>query len=240
MSAATSAPLLENAASLANADPFGIGIDIDLFGDAPLDLTQDAATEPYDDSGTDAAFARNVLRFWVNHMRNLPDNAPLVELLGLNKHTLEMLMEEIITAGMRQGIGEALNHALHQEDHPTSYTDNEIDSQVSRALTVLGDFIAWLGFQNMAETQRPESRINKGRKIFAKPEKQAISWGASKRLTKLSLTPTNNTAFYVYDWLVGLNALILQNAGHSAGGEIDAEQRKQLGTILQVFKPVTK
>lgn len=233
-------PVLENAPALANADPFGIALDIDLFGDTAIDLTQDIIPETLSEADANDAFARQVLRFWINHMRNLPDNAPLVELLGLNKPTLEMLMEEIITAGMRQGIREALHNALNQEDHPGAYSDNEIDSQVSRALTVLGDFVAWLGFQKLPEAQRPDSRINRGHKIFAKPEKQAISWGASKRLTKLSLTPTNNTAFYVYDWLVGLNALILQNAGHSAGGELDAEQRKQLGGILQIFKPAVK
>lgn len=232
--------VLENTPLMASADPFGIAMDIDLFGETAIDLTQNDIPDSLSEADTNGAFARQVLRFWINHMRNLPDNAPLVELLSLNKQTLEMLMEEIITAGMRQGISEALYNALNQDDHPGAYSDNEIDSQVSRALTVLGDFIAWLGFQNLPEQQRPDSRINRGRKIFAKPEKQAISWGASKRLTKLSLTPTNNTAFYVYDWLVGLNALILQNAGHSAGGELDAEQRKQLGGILQIFKPAAK
>ncbi|MCW2483110.1 virulence factor SrfC family protein, partial [Candidatus Symbiopectobacterium sp. NZEC135] len=223
--------------AMTNADPFGIAMDIDLFSDAPLDVTQTDESHAQSDVDTNAVFARQVLRFWINHMRNLPDNAPLVELLGLGKPTLEMLMEEVITAGLRQGINQALHAALNQDDHPSAYTDNEIDSQVSRALTVLGDYIAWLGFQKMPEEQRPESRINRGRKIFAKPEKQAVSWGTAKRLTKLSLTPTNNTAFYVYDWLIGLNTLILQNAGHSAGGELDTEQRKQLGAILQIFKP---
>ncbi|MFT8210036.1 MAG: putative virulence factor [Symbiopectobacterium sp.] len=229
-------PVLESA-TVTNADPFGIGMDIDLFSDAPLDIAHDDAAQTRSDVDINTVFARQVLRFWINHMRNLPDNAPLVELLGLGKPTLEMLMEEIITAGLRQGISQVLHATLNQDDHPSAYSDNEIDSQVSRALTVLGDFVAWLGFQNLPENQRPESRINRGRKIFAKPEKQAISWGAAKRLTKLSLTPTNNTAFYVYDWLVGLNTLILQNAGHSAGGELYAEQRKQLGAILQIFKP---
>lgn len=237
------APRYENASApeRADFDPFGIGVDIDLFSDEPVDAMPHVAVEAYDETNADVAFARQVLRYWINHLRNLPDNAPLVELLGLSKPTLEMLMEEIITAALRQGIGEALMTTLNNHhDHPGAYTDNEIDGQLSRALTVLGDFVAWLGFQQVEEEQRPASRINRGRKIFAKAEKQAVSWGASRRLTKLSLTPTNNTAFYVYDWLVGLNALILQNAGYSAGGEIDAEQRQRLGDILQSFKPALR
>ncbi len=38
---------------------------------------------------------------------------------------------------------------------------------MTKALTVLGDFIAWLGFPQIDETLRPDSRINRGHKIFA-------------------------------------------------------------------------
>ncbi|MGL9735615.1 MAG: hypothetical protein ACR5LF_08035 [Symbiopectobacterium sp.] len=58
--------------------------------------------------------------------------------------------------------------------------------------------------------------------------------GQRQAIDQVVVTPTNNTAFYMYDCLVGLNTLILQNAWHSAGGELDAEQRKQLGAILQI------
>lgn len=115
-------PALDNSSAIINADPFGIGIgmDIDLFSDAPLDVEQSDDAQTPSDVDTNAVFARQVLRFWINHMRNLPDNAPLVELLRLNKPTLEMLMEEVITAGLRQGINQALHATLNQDDHPSA------------------------------------------------------------------------------------------------------------------------
>lgn len=60
--------------------------------------------------------------------------------------------------------------------------------------------------------------------------------GASQRLTKLALTPTNNTAFYIYDWLVGLGEIIIQNEGYSASSEMTAQQREQLAAISMLFQ----
>ncbi|WP_235421333.1 virulence factor SrfC family protein, partial [Erwinia oleae] len=105
------------------------------------------------------------------------------------------------------------------------------DRQVSRALSVLGDFVAWLGFQHLPEAQRPESKINRGQKIFAKPE---AGPAPGERLTRLALKPNNHAAFYIYDWLVGLNEMILQNAGWSAAREIDSAHRAELAAILKL------
>jgi len=83
------------------------------------------------------------------------------------------------------------------------------------------------------EAQRPESKINRGQKIFARPETQAASLGPTQRLTRLSLKPNNYAAWYIYDWLIALNETILLNAGYSAAREIDGEHRAQLAAILK-------
>lgn len=225
---------------LTGNDPFGVGIEIDLFADEPIDVDQSASPVQEMDHGYEAEYAHNVYRYWINHLRSLPENGPLVELLGVTKATIEMLVEELITASIRMKIEETLIGMLVDTEQLGVHRETKADRQVSRVLTVLGDFVAWLGFQQMDETLRPASRINRGHKIFAKPEKQAVNWGASQRLTKISLTPTNNTAFYIYDWLVGLNEMIIQNTGYSAGREVSAEQREQLGVILNLIKPVAK
>jgi len=101
---------------------------------------------------------------------------------------------------------------------------------------VLGDFVAWLGFQQLPEAQRPDSRINRGQKIFAKPEAQTVNLGPGQRLTRLALKPNNHAAFYIYDWLVGLNEMIVQNAGYAASREISQEQREKLAQILKLIR----
>jgi hypothetical protein len=56
------------------------------------------------------------------------------------------------------------------------------------------------------------------------------------RLTRLALKPNNHAAFYIYDWLVGLNEMIVQNAGYAASREISPEQREKLAQILKLIR----
>jgi len=226
-------PTPKNAgAAPAITETFGIGISIDLFSDEPLDTPLDDES-PAATPMADTDFARQTQHYWINHLRGLPDNAPLVNLLGIGKPGVEMLVEEVITAGIRMDVAAMLSHVLEETQPSSSANENQADRQVSRVLTVMGDFVAWLGFLHIEESQRPDSRINRGHKIFAKPPK---NWSTSQRLTKLTLTPANNTAFYIYDWLVALNDVIIQNAGYSAGREISPAQREKLGEILQQIR----
>jgi hypothetical protein len=190
---------------------FGIGIEFDLFAETP---------SPQQNGDND--LARQIQGYWINHLRGLADNHKLRELMGTGKPTLEVLAEELITASFRLDIGTVLRDALA--------TSNGVDQQATQVLALLGDFVAWLGFQHQDEADRPASRIHPGRAIFAKPP------ALTARLTQLSDTPTNNAASYIYDWLVGLNSLIMQNAGYSAGHEISAEQRAELGEILSLIE----
>ncbi|ACZ76904.1 Virulence effector, SrfC [Dickeya parazeae Ech586] len=232
---------------MASYEPFGVGLDIDLFGDdseqaeseekptpaVPVQTEEDQA----ENHSYEAEFARNLYRYWINHLRNLPENVAIIELLGINRPTIEMLVEELITASIRLKLEDELQIMLVDSGQLGINRESKADRQVSRALNVLGDFVAWLGFQQISESLRPDSRVNKGNKIFAKPEKQVANFGASRRLTKLSVTPVNNTAYYIYDWLIGLNEMIIQNAGYAAGRDIKPKQRERLGTILSLIKP---
>lgn len=217
-------------------DPFSIGIDIDLFSDSSLSSEQPTATAMLSGEDEEAGYAANVHRYWVNHLRRLPDNGPLIELLGITKPTIELLVAELITASIRLDVAGQLVKILADNEQVSLHRDSKADRQVSRALTVLGDFVAWLGFLQISETQRPDSRINRGYKIFARIPTSASPVGASQRLTKLAPTPTNNTAFYIYDWLVGLGEMIIHNEGYSASSEISEQHREQLAAIFLLVK----
>lgn len=106
------------------------------------------------------------------------------------------------------------------------------DRQISQALALLGDFVAWLGFQRRDAATRPESRVNPGQPIFTPPP--AVDWSGQQRLTRLAPTPTKNTAFYIYDWLIGLQTLLAENAAmDSALGEA---QRAELAEIVAALR----
>ncbi|XBS71900.1 virulence factor SrfC family protein [Acerihabitans sp. KWT182] len=168
----------------------------------------------------------------MHHLRNLPQDQGLLDLLGVEKATLTLLAEELIVASARLDIAGQLCARLQEMPAPALARESRADRQVAKALTVLGDFIAWLGFQQAGDAKRPDSRINPGHKIFARPEKQAVSWNNSRRLTKLAPTPANTAAFYIYDWLVGLREMIIQNQGFAGDGELTEEQQARLASIL--------
>lgn len=221
----------ENALPIMNGDPFGIEMNIDLVADAvsePSTIEQQTLPE--------GNFATQAYQYWVNHLRNLSENGALLTLLGVAKPELELLLQELITGSVRMEIPRSLSQTLFNTE--LAGVDNQMlaDRQVSRVLGVLGDFVAWLGFHNVSDAQKPDSRVNRGQKIFAKPPAMnAAGWGKSQRLTKLSAAPSNNTGFYIYDWLVGLSEMVIQNQGYSAAHELSQQQEMQLRKIVEAL-----
>ncbi len=196
-------------------------VEIDLFDEG--DMACVAAIGQNNDS-----FAQRVFADWINHLRSLPDNNQLLTLLGVGKQHLEMLVDALITAACRLEIAESLERALTAGALP----EQAEDRQVSQALAILGDFVTWLGFQQREPRLRPASRINHGHPIFTPPPQPAVDWSSQQRLTKLAPTPARNTAFYIYDWLVGLQALLAENVATGAEGTIDEAAHRALAAIV--------
>lgn len=202
---------------LPSDDP--LAIDLDLFDDKrdrPLPV----------EGGAD--FAQQVQQLWISQLRGLENNCALLSLLAVEPATLATLADELITASFRLDLWQRLEAALAETEHLASHRGNLIERQIACTLTLLGDFIAWLGFQSLPMEQRPESRINPGHKIFTKPTQQADA-----RLTQLPSEPVNNSALYIYDWLVGLHTLIGENAGYGCAQTLNEQQRSELGQIVQ-------
>ncbi len=207
---------------------FGIGFEFDLFKDEPV-----AAAEPRSAGGQrDQQFPQQVFALWLEHLRQLPESRSLLALLNVDKPTMEMLVEELITASFRLKVLSKLQSALNEPDAQASAHEARTDRQVSRAMTVLGDFVAWLGFLQRPESERPESRVNRGQTIFARPPAPSVSFSPGQRLTRLSAAPANHTAYYIYDWLVGLNSVIVENNGYTGGGDLPANARQMLAILL--------
>ena len=216
------------------ASHFGIGFEFDLFSNQPEPTLAGENEELTLDN--DSLFAHNVQRYWIHHLRSLPDNNGLLSLLGVSKSTLQMLVEELITASFRLDVAGNLLRTLTEHEAANAPREGKVDRQVSRALTVLGDFVAWLGFLQREVSQRPDSRVNRGEKIFAQPQTPAVTFGSAQRLTRLSPAPANTTAFYIYDWLVGLNSLIVENNGCAGGSEIADSARRPLQQALKLIQ----
>ncbi|MGO2370308.1 MAG: virulence factor SrfC family protein [Serratia sp. (in: enterobacteria)] len=210
-------------APVTSASPFDE--EIDLFGDGNI-----PPAAPTELSGS--PFAQRVFADWVNHLRTLPDNPQLRILLGVGKQHLEILVDALITAACRLGIAESLERALSAGSLP----EQGEDRQVSQALAILGDFVTWLGFQQREAALRPVSRINHGQPIFSPPPQPAVNWGSQQRLAKLAPTPARNTAFYIYDWLIGLQTLLAENGVAEAKGPLGETSHATLATIVAALR----
>ncbi|MBS3892687.1 virulence factor SrfC family protein [Serratia marcescens] len=206
------------------ATPAPFGLDIDLFGAPETPASGEPPASP---------FAARVFADWINHLRSLPDNRRLLDLLGVDKPHLELLVDALIGAACRQRLDDELERALCAGGLP----EQGEDRQISQALALLGDFVAWLGFQRRDAATRPESRVNPGQPIFTPPPQPAVDWSGQQRLTRLAPTPTKNTAFYIYDWLIGLQTLLAENAAQAQPALAD-EQRGALTAIVAALRAV--
>jgi hypothetical protein len=83
----------------------------------------------------------------------------------------------------------------------------------------------------MPVEKRPDSRVNKGQKLFAPPTRVAHG-----QLPMIGNEPIDHTKIYMGDWLVGFAQLILENAGHDGGREIKPEQNAELGALIEKLK----
>ncbi len=209
-------------------DPFGLGEGLDLFGDS---AAKPEGTQKPIPTGSDARFAKLVLSAWFEHLRSVPSDEQLLTYFGLQKAVAEMLCDEVLTAGARVDLQEQLFKVVSRTEQVGTKRDKLVDRQVLAAKTVLADFIAWLGYIDRPLDTRPESRVNKGQKLFAPPTR--IGQG---QLPAIGNEAIDHTRIYMGDWLVGLAQLIVENAGHDGGREIKPEQNAELGAMIAKFK----
>jgi len=208
----------------------------DLFGEVlppkPVNLNtgrSSAASLPH--TGSDTQFAQAVLREWISHLRHLPENQPLMTFLGFEQASIEALIDELIIAASRLGIQTELLRTLTGSEQTGTRREQLVGRQVLNAQTVLGNFIAWLGFTEQSGQPRPSSRVAPGTRLFQAPPPLADG-----ELPQLPEKPVDYSRQYIGDWLVGLAQLAEDNAGHSAGLEISAQQNQALIEVLDSFQ----
>lgn len=108
------------------------------------------------------------------------------------------------------------------------------DRQISRALAILGDFVALARLPAARCGNAPrEPRQSRPADLYP----TAAAGGGLEppaAVNRLAPTPTKNTAFYIYDWLIGLQTLLAENAAtESALGEA---QRAALEGIVATLR----
>lgn len=230
-------------------DPFAsdnsFGDGIDLFADAPMTFDETESENKGQDvteaaiADQDKLFTESLMSEWFAHLRQLPEDMALLQSIGVPRTIMEKFTDEIITAAIRLKVEHALLEKFRGTEHIGVRRERLVARQVFKALSHLGDFLAWLGYTEVRPESRPKSRVVAGSEIFKLPEATypvLPSIKDANKLLTLDNQPTRYTERYVYDWLVGLMKLIEENAGHSAGREIAAEDNEQLGAIIATMQ----
>lgn len=207
-------------------DPFGLDEVLDIFGDKPASIAK-PKTAPNKPASGDARFAQTVVREWIEHLRDIPSQSGLLTYFGLSKEAMEMLCDELITAATRMDLQDQLLQAVSGHEQVGTKRERLVDRQVMAARTSMSDFIAWLGYINVPVSDRSDSRINAGHKLFEPPSR--IPKG---KLPGIGSEAFDHTRVFMGDWLVGFAQMVLDNAGHDGGREIKPEQNAELGALI--------
>lgn len=176
-------------------------------------------------------FAKAVFRSWIAHLRDLANQRNLLNLLGLSKQAIEAVADELVTAGYRLDLPGQLAKAVLKRAQSGSRRDQLVERQVLEVQLVLCDFVSWFGNLNKPLNERPKSLVGAKDHLYA--FYRDVPAG---QLPVLATQPANQAKLFFGDWLSGLAALTLGNAGHSAGREITPEQNERLGLLLSAFK----
>lgn len=176
-------------------------------------------------------FIRGVLQEWIKHMREIPDRTDLMNFLGFKKDSIEALIDELISAIDRLKLEQRLTDAINKAELQTSATRSRlVDRQVLVVSSIMNEFLSTLGVAWLPVAERTESKIQAGQKVFSPAP--AIPVG---KLPAITEQPTRYTEFFLMDWLVALEKLIVSNAGHSAGRDITPEQNEELGKLMKII-----
>lgn len=153
-------------------------------------------------------FAALVHKAWVNHLRQLTPQHPLLKAIALEPSQLRVLCRLLISFSYRYDLSAALRDRLKQ-------TEECPEAEVACASAAIGDFITWLGYAGTASQERPLSRVNSPAAIFT-PVQQA---SVAQRLTQLKPRSLNQGTRWAYDWLVALYSRIKEQdeAGYAYG-----------------------
>ncbi|WP_101776191.1 putative virulence factor [Pasteurella oralis] len=202
--------------------------DFDLFSDpTPSVAIQQSAVEKVEES----RFAQAVFKAWVSHLRNLTADHKLMQYFGLSLDSIENVVNELVTGATRLKLQDQLSQIALRNENSGSKRDQLAERQVFTMNTAIADFISWLGYAEMPLDQRPASRVLQGQMIFEqRPVEQ------QNGLPKLNDQTSNYDDNYRLDWLVAFGHFAVNNAGHSAGREINSTQNAQLGSVLRAFR----
>ncbi|EPJ5576727.1 virulence effector SrfC [Citrobacter farmeri] len=184
-----------------------------LFNDT-IDLFADVRDAPQQAENKETGYQAH--RMWLNHIRQWSRDDSQAQRLGLTPAALRQVVDILVIASYRLQLPQQLQQILQREE--------VCGAQLHACIA---NFIAWLGYADVAEADRPASRIVKGTAIFSAVKRQPMT-----RLTQLEAQPVHAASRYVYDWLVALYTRATENKEYQHPQDVTQADRKALSALL--------
>ncbi|MBJ9278703.1 virulence factor SrfC family protein [Citrobacter amalonaticus] len=187
-----------------------------LFNEA-IDLFAEVRDAPQQSENKETGYQAH--RLWLNHIRQWSRDDSQAQRLGLTPAALRQVVDILVIASYRLQLPQQLQQILQREE--------VCGAQLHACIA---NFIAWLGYADVAETERPASRIAKGTAIFSAVKRQPMT-----RLTHLEEQPVHAASRYVYDWLVALYTRATENKGYQHPQDVTEADQKALNALLAMI-----
>ncbi|EPJ7087838.1 virulence factor SrfC family protein [Citrobacter amalonaticus] len=184
-----------------------------LFNEA-IDLFAEVRDAPQQTENKETGYQAH--RLWLNHIRQWSRDDSQAQRLGVTPAALRQVVDILAIASYRLQLPQQLQQILQREE--------VCGAQLHACIA---NFIAWLGYADVAETERPASRIAKGTAIFSAVKRQPMT-----RLTHLEEQPVHAASRYVYDWLVALYTRATENKGYQHPQDVTEADQKALNALL--------
>lgn len=175
-------------------------------------------------------FGEAAVLTWINHMRSVAQSEAFARTIGVPIGALKEIVAELSGAAQRRKLAQAIAGRLARILHIEN-TDSIVQKVTVVSSTMLNNFVATLGYQQLPPNKRPIVQANEPeeRVVFQEAEivHDASGIGADRA----------GFAFkYAIDWCEALKATMTENASSVDGLAADPKQNQRLGEILDQLK----
>jgi hypothetical protein len=210
--------------------------DIDNYLDQMLEPSSNAkpgSNSAYECHVRATQFANKVVDVWASKVRELAEDSKETSFLEVNQNIISLLGEELITAAQRCNLANRLAVSLNPAEINAGATwEKIVDRQSIIARNTIGDFVDELGMAEMPLNQRPGIPPDNPKRRAFEPFK---NFDGTPPLTPTALPIP---LIFSRDWLVGLERVVIENAGFVGEGDLTPEMNRSLGKIIEDIQKV--
>ena len=177
-------------------------------------------------------FADKVVEFWISKIRNFASSVETSAINLMPSKGLILLVEELAISAQRFHLNRELALVLNAAESNAGATWEKIaDRQSTIARNIIGEFVSQLGMSHTPMKDRPGiPPDNPKRRIF---EPYPLFSGP---IPPLQEKPIEVSMLFVRDWLVGLQKMIMDNAGFAGSEALSHELNIALGKLIQTIE----